>query len=123
METGFTGTMKSNTESESHDSDDETQETIDPNQSIVVSTLAQPEDQDSEDEIDDATVLLFEETLTKHLASKTEGGKMKLKWNGSLIDFKDFISLILDAKGKWESLGVKIIMKFTHLKKRNRNSG
>ena len=28
---------------------------------------------------------------------------MKLKWNGSLIDFKDFISLILDAKGKWES--------------------
>ena len=76
-------------------------ETIDPNQSIVVSTLAQPEDQDSKDEIDDATVLLFEETLTKHPASKTEGGKMKLKWNGSLIDFKDFISLILEAKGKW----------------------
>ena len=66
--------MKSNTESESHDSEDEAQETIDPNQSIVVSTLAQPENQDSEDEIDDATVLLFEETLTKHLASKTEGG-------------------------------------------------
>ena len=103
LETGFTGTMKSNTESERHDSEDETQETIDPNHSIVVSTLAQPEDQDSEDEVDDATVLLFEETLTKHLASKTEGGKMKLKWNGSLIDFKDFISLILDAKGKWES--------------------
>ena len=95
--------MKSNTESQSHDSEDETQEPIDPNQSIVVSTLAQPEDQDSEDEIDGATVLLFEETLTKHLASKTEGGKMKLKWNGSLIDFKDFISLILDAEGKWES--------------------
>ena len=99
----FTGTMKSNAESQSRDSEDETQEPMDPNQSIVVSTLAQPEDQDSEDEIDGATVLLFEETLTKHLASKTEGGKMKLKWNGSLIDFKDFISLILDAKGKWES--------------------
>ena len=95
--------MKSNTESQSHDSEDETQEPIDPNQSIVVSTLVQPEDQDSEDEIDGATVLLFEETLTKHLESKTEGGRMKLKWNGSLIDFKDFISLILDAKGKWES--------------------
>ena len=48
-------------------------------------------------------VLLFEETLTKHLASKTEGGELKLKWNGFLIDFKDFISLILDAKGKYES--------------------
>ena len=46
-------------------------------------------------------VLLFEETLTKYLASTTEEGK--LKWNGSLINFKDFISLILDAKGKWES--------------------
>ena len=28
---------------------------------------------------------------------------MKLKWNVSLIDFKDFISLILDAEEKWES--------------------
>ena len=28
---------------------------------------------------------------------------MRLKWNGSLIEFKNFISLILDAKGKWES--------------------
>ena len=90
--------MESHTESQSHNWEDETQEPIDPNQSIIVSTLVQPEDHDSEDEIDDAMVLLFEVTLT--LASKTEGGKMKLKWNGSLIDFKDFISLILDAKGK-----------------------
>ena len=44
-------------------------------------------------------MLLFKDTLTKHLSSKKEDGKVKLKWNGMLIDF---VSLILEFKGNWE---------------------
>ena len=35
--------------------------------------------QTSDQEIDNATILLFEDTLTKHLGRRTEGGKKKLK--------------------------------------------
>ena len=43
-------------------------------------------------------MLLFKGTLTKHLSSKKEDVKVKLKWNGTLIDFRDFVSLILKFK-------------------------
>ena len=45
---------------------------------------------------------IFEDILTKHLSSKKEDGKVLLKWNGRLIDFRDFVSLILEFKGNWE---------------------
>ena len=48
-------------------------------------------------------VLIFYETLIKHIGSKVEKGKNRLKWNGTLTDFKDFVSLVLDEKGKWSS--------------------
>ena len=35
----------------------------------------------SDQEIDNATILLFEDTLMKHQGRRTEGGKKKLKWN------------------------------------------
>ena len=57
----------------------------------------------SDQEIDNATILLFEDTLTKHLGRRTEGGRKKLKLNGTFIDLRDFVSLILEAKGKWAS--------------------
>ena len=57
----------------------------------------------SDQEIDNATILLFEDTLTKHLGRRTEGRKKKLKWNVTFIDLRDFVSLILEAKGKWTS--------------------
>ena len=47
-------------------------------------------------------MLLLKDTLTKHLSCKKEDGKVKLKWNGTLIDFRDFVSLILEFKGNWE---------------------
>ena len=47
-------------------------------------------------------MLPFEDTLTKHFSSKKEDGKVELKWNGTLIDFKEFVSLILEFKGNWE---------------------
>ena len=73
--------------------------------SILTSTqIAEPETQDidSGQDIDNATVLLFKDTLTKHLSIKKEDGKVKLKWNGTLIDFRDFVSLILEFKGNRE---------------------
>ena len=57
----------------------------------------------SDQEIDNGTILLFEDTLTKHLGRRTERGKKKLKWNGTFIDLRDFLSLILEAKVKWTS--------------------
>ena len=62
--------------------------------SILTSTqIAEPETQDidSGQEIDNATMLLFEDTLTKHLSNKNKDGKVKLKWNGMLIDFREFV--------------------------------
>ena len=57
----------------------------------------------SHQEINNATILLFEDTFTKQLGRRTEGGKKKLKWNGTFIDLRDFVSLYLEAKGKWTS--------------------
>ena len=54
-------------------------------------------------EDDDADVLIFYETLIKHIGSELEKGKNTLKWNGTLTDFKDFVSRVLDEKGKWSS--------------------
>ena len=54
--------------------------------SILTSTqIAEPETQDIDwgQEIDNA--ILFKDTLTKHLSSKKEDGKVKLKWNGTLM--------------------------------------
>ena len=48
----------------------------------------------SDQEIDNAT---------KHLGRRTEGSKKKLKWNGTFIDLRDFVSLILEVKDKWTS--------------------
>ena len=44
---------------------------------------------------DDPDVLIFQETLIKHIGSKVEKGKNRLKWNGTLTDFKYFVSLVL----------------------------
>ena len=52
---------------------------------------------------DDPDVFIFYETLIKHIGSKVEKGKNRLKWNGTLTAFKDFVSLVLDEKGKWSS--------------------
>ena len=73
-------------------------------------------------EIDNATMLLLEDTLTKHVSSKKEGGKVKLKWNGTLIDFRDFVSLTLEFKGNWELKRIRIIMKSVLLKRLNQSS-
>ena len=51
----------------------------------------------------DINVLIFRETLIKYLRSREEKNKEKLKWLGTLIDFKDFTTLLLDEKGKWKT--------------------
>ena len=37
------------------------------------------------------------------MGSRKEKNKEKLKWLGTLIDFKDFTVLLLDEKGKWKT--------------------
>ena len=47
--------------------------------------------------------MIFRETLLKYLGSKKEKNKEKLKWFGTLIDLRDFVTLILEEKGKWHT--------------------
>ena len=42
----------------------------------------------------DINVLIFRETLIKYSGSRKEKNKEKLKWLGTLIDFKDFTTLL-----------------------------
>ena len=51
----------------------------------------------------DINVLIFRETLIKYLGSRKEKNKEKLKWLGTLIDFKAFTKLLLGEKGKWKT--------------------
>ena len=51
----------------------------------------------------DINFLIFRETLIKYLGSRKEKNKEKLKWLGTLIDFKNFTTLLLDEKRKWKT--------------------
>ena len=50
-----------------------------------------------------AKVLIFSETLVNHLNLQKVKGKTKMKWSGTLIELQDFVTLILNEKGKWQS--------------------
>ena len=52
----------------------------------------------------DINILILRETLIKYLGSRKEKNKEKLKWLGTLIEFKDFTTLLLDEKRKWKTL-------------------
>ena len=51
-----------------------------------------------------ALVLLFADTLLKYLAKRKVKGKTNYKFDGTLDELKDFVSLVLKRKGKldWE---------------------
>ena len=45
--------------------------------------------------------LLFADTLLKYLAKRKVKGKTNYKFDGTLDELKDFVSLVLKRKGKW----------------------
>ena len=57
------------------------------------------DDEDNRDE--QALVLLFADTLLKYLAKRKVKGKTNYKFDGTLDELKDFVSLVLKSKGKW----------------------
>ena len=57
------------------------------------------DDEDNRDE--QALVLLFADTLLKYLAKRKVKGKTNYKFDGTLDELKDFVSLVLKRKGKW----------------------
>ena len=48
-----------------------------------------------------AEVLIFSKTLVDRLNLQKVKGKTKMKWSGTLIELQDFVTLILNEKGKW----------------------
>ena len=48
-------------------------------------------------------VVIFADTLLKHLERKQIGEKEQLKWNGKTCELKDFVTLVLKSEGKWST--------------------
>ena len=57
------------------------------------------DDEDNRDQL--ALALLFADTLIKYLAKRKAKGKTNYKFDGTLYELKDFVSLVLKRKGKW----------------------
>ena len=57
------------------------------------------DDEDNRDE--QALALLFADTFLKYLAKRKVKGKTNYKFDGTLDELKDFVSLVLKRKGKW----------------------
>ena len=48
-------------------------------------------------------VLIFSETLVSRLDVKKVKGKPKTKWSGTLRELQDFVVLMLNLEGRWQS--------------------
>ena len=59
--------------------------------------------EDNSDGDDEADLLIFEESLLKHLEKTNEKGIETIKWNGKISDLKDFVTLLIKEEGKWSS--------------------
>ena len=60
---------------------------------------------------DAANAILFGDTLLKYLQKSKAKDKEQFKWLGDLQQLKDFVSIILNASGKWRKSGNKNIFK------------
>ena len=67
--------------------------------------LEQPEHDDA------ANTILFGDTLLKYLQKSKAKDKEQFKWLGDVQQLKDFVSIILNASGKWRKSGNKNIFK------------
>ena len=59
--------------------------------------------EDNSDGDDEADLLIFEESLLKHLEKTNEKGIETIKWNSKISDLKDFVTLLIKEEGKWSS--------------------
>ena len=59
--------------------------------------------EDNSDGDDEADLLIFEESLLKHLEKTNEKGIETIKCNGKISDLKDFVTLPIKEEGKWSS--------------------
>ena len=56
---------------------------------------------DEDNRYEQALALLFADTLLKYLPKRKVKGKTNYKFDGTLDELKDFVSLVLRRKGKW----------------------
>ena len=60
------------------------------------------EKKDCQEEVEQ-DILLFGETLLKHLKRRIKKGKQQLKWKGKVQEPKEFVTLVLKASGSWST--------------------
>ena len=84
---------------------DEADKTVNTEKDTVNGNTANIEENCLKDESSDvsAEVLIFSKTLLDRLNLQKIKGKKKMKWSGTLIELQDFVTLILNEKGKWQS--------------------
>ena len=58
-----------------------------------------------------ANAILFGDTLLNYLQKSKAKDKKQFKWLGDVQQLKDFVSIILNASGKWRKSGNKNIFK------------
>ena len=59
--------------------------------------------EDNSDGDDEADLLIFEESLLKHLEKTNEKRTETMKWNGKISDLKDFVTLLIKEERKGSS--------------------
>ena len=84
---------------------DEVDKTVNTEKDTVNGDTVSIEENCLKDESNDvsAEVLIFSKTLVDRLILQKVKGKTKMKWSGTLIELQDFVTLILNEKGKWQS--------------------
>ena len=84
---------------------DEVGKTVNTEKDTVNGDTVSIEENCLKDESNDvsAEVLIFSKTLVDRLNLQKVKGKTKMKWSGTLIELQDFVTLILNEKGKWQS--------------------
>ena len=84
---------------------DEVDKTVNTEKGTVNGNTVSTEENCLKDESNDvsAKVLIFSKTLIDRLNLQKVKGKTKIKWSGTLIELQDFVTLILNEKGKWQS--------------------
>ena len=66
-----------------------------------IGSQSQVEADDEDNRDQQALALLFADTLIKYLAKRKVKGKANHKFDGTLDELKDFVSLVLKRKEKW----------------------
>ena len=72
-----------------------------PQSEYQIGSQSQVEADDVDSRDQQPLALLFTDTLIKYLAKRKVKGKTNYKFDGTLDELKDFVSLVLKRKEKW----------------------